>query len=152
MVISNNPYEFARWDRLGQRNRLDTGTLQISVLDAGTLDELEQLIAGTLLGAIEVRPALRHWESERLDAGVLGEVVRAGVDGEPVTLEAPLRFSVDPAALRVFVPEGTPASRQVPPLEAGWHAARTLRRWLRPPSSSWSADRRDPLEENRMEM
>ena len=132
VVVSNNPYEFARWDRLGQRHRLDTGTLQVSVLDASTLDELERLLAGTLLGAIEFRPALRHWTSERLETGVLGEVVRAGVDGEPITLEAPLRFSMDPGALRVFVPEGSPASRQVPPLEAGWQAARTLRRWLSP--------------------
>jgi diacylglycerol kinase family enzyme len=133
VVVSNNPYEFARWDRFGQRHRLDTGTLQVSVLDAGTLEELERLLAGTLLGAVEFRPALRHWTSERLEAGVPGEVVRAGIDGEPIALEAPLRFSVDPGALRVLVPEGSPASRQVPPLEAGWHAARTLRRWLRPP-------------------
>jgi diacylglycerol kinase family enzyme len=132
VVVSNNPYEFARWDRFGQRHRLDTGTLQVSVLDASTLDELERLLAGTLLGAIEFRPALRHWTSERMETGVLGEKVRAGVDGEPITLEAPLRFSVDPGALRVLVPEGSPASRQVPPLEAGWHAARTVRRWLRP--------------------
>ena len=135
VVVSNNPYEFARWDRFGQRHRLDTGTLQVSVLDASTLDELERLLAGTLLGAIELRPALRHWTSERMETGVLGEKVRAGVDGEPITLEAPLRFSVDPGALRVRVPEGSPASRQVPPLEAGWHAARTLRRWLRPTSA-----------------
>jgi diacylglycerol kinase family enzyme len=132
VVVSNNPYEFARWDRLGQRNRLDTGTLQISVLDASTLDELERLIAGTLLGAMEFRPALRHWASERLETGVLGEVVRAGVDGEPIALAAPLRFSVDPGALRVLVPAGLPAEGQTPPLEAGLHAARTLRRWLRP--------------------
>jgi diacylglycerol kinase family enzyme len=132
VVVSNNPYEFAQWDRLGQRHRLDTGTLQISVLDAGTLDELERLIAGTLLGAVEFRPALRYWTVKRLETGVLGEVVRAGVDGEPVTLGAPLRFSVDPGALRVLVPEGSPVSRQVPPLEAGLHAARTLRRWVRP--------------------
>jgi diacylglycerol kinase family enzyme len=136
VVVSNNPYEFARWDRFGQRHRLDTGTLQISVLDASTLDELERLLAGTLLGAIEFRPALRYWTSERLETGVLGEVVRAGVDGEPITLEAPLRFSVDPGALRVLVPDGLPASRQEPLLEAGWHAARTLRRWLRPPPCS----------------
>ena len=137
-VVSNNPYEFARWDRLGQRNRLDTGNLQISVLDASTLDELERLIAGTLLGAIEFRPPLRHWASERLETGVLGEVVRAGVDGEPITLEAPLRFSVDPGALRVLVPAGLPAEAQTPPLEAGLHAARTLRRWLRPTPASQS--------------
>lgn len=136
VVVSNNPYEFSRWDRLGQRHRLDTGTLQISVLDAGTLDELERLLAGTLLGAIEFRPALRRWTSQHLETGVPGEVVRAGIDGEPISVEAPLRFSVDPGALRVLVPEGSPASRQVPPLEAGWHAARTLRRWLRPPPGS----------------
>jgi hypothetical protein len=67
-----------------------------------------------------------------METGGLGEVVRAGVDGEPITLKAPLRFSVDSAVLRVLVPEGLPAERQVPPLEAGWRAARTLLRWLRP--------------------
>jgi diacylglycerol kinase family enzyme len=151
VVISNNPYEFARWNRLGQRHRLDTGTLQVSVLDASTLDELERLLAGTLLGAIEFRPALRHWTSERLETGVVGEVVRAGVDGEPIILEAPLRFSVDPGALRVLVPEGSSASREVPPLEAGWHAARTLCRWLGPPADPQSTDRQGPIEENLME-
>jgi hypothetical protein len=110
VVVSNNPYEFARWDRLGQRYSLDAGTLQVSVIDAGTLDELERLLAGTLVGAIEFRPPLRHWTSERLETGIL----------------------VDPGALRVLVPEGSAASRQVPPLEAGWHAARALSRWLRP--------------------
>jgi len=133
MVVSNNPYEFARWDRLGQRHRLDAGILQVSVLDARTLDELEELLAGTLLGATaEFRPALRHWTSQRLEMGVLGERVEAGVDGEPITFEAPLRFSVDPGALRLLVPEGLPTDRQVPPLEAGLRAVRTLRRWLSP--------------------
>jgi diacylglycerol kinase family enzyme len=151
VVVSNNPYEFARWDRLGQRYSLDAGTLQVSVIDAGTLDELERLLAGTLVGAIEFRPPLRHWTSERLETGILGEVVRAGVDGEPITLKAPLRFWVDPGALRVLVPEGSAASRQVPPLEAGWHAARALSRWLRPPAGSQPADRRYPIEGNRTE-
>ena len=131
MVVSNNPYEFARWDRLGQRHRLDTGKLQVSVLDVGVLDELEGLLAGTrLLGAIEARRALRHWTSERLEMGVVGERVEAGVDGEPITFEAPLRFSVEHGALRVLVPEGLPTDRQVPRLEAGLRAVRTLRRWL----------------------
>jgi diacylglycerol kinase family enzyme len=134
VVVSNNPYEFARWDRLGRRDRLDTGILQVSVLDASALEELEGLLAGTtLLGATaQVRPALRHWTSERLEMGVLGERVQAGVDGELITFEAPLHFSVDPGALRVLVPEGLPTDRQVPPLEAGLRAVRTLRQWLRP--------------------
>ena len=137
VVVSNNPYEFARWDRFGQRHSLDTGTLQVSVLDAGTLEELERLLAGTLLGAVEFRPALRHWTAACLETGRVGELVRAGVDGEPVALEAPLRFSADPGALRVLLPDESPTNRQVPPLEAGWHAARVLRRWLSPPPSSY---------------
>lgn len=133
VVVSNNPYELARWDRLGQRHHLDTGMLQISVLDARALDELvERLLAGTPTGAIAIRPALRHWTSEHLDMGVLGERVRAGVDGEPITLEAPLRFSVEPGALRVLLPEGLPEDRRVQRPVAGLHAARTLRQWLRP--------------------
>ena len=132
VVVSNNPYEVARWNTLGQRPRLDLGTLQVSVLDASTLDELERLIAGTLLGSIEMRPALRRWISERLEIGRPGETIRAGVDGEPISLEAPLRFTSDPGALRVLVPEGPPANRQSPPIEAGLHAARTLLRWLSP--------------------
>ena len=64
--------------------------------------------------------------------GAPGERVQAGVDGELVTFVAPLRFSVDPGALRVLVPEGLPTDRQVAPLEAGLHAAQTLRRWLSP--------------------
>ena len=137
VVVSNNPYEFARWDRFGRRHSLDTGTLQVSVLDAGTLDDLERLLAGTLLGAVEFRPALRHWTAECLETGRVGELVRAGVDGEPVALEAPLRFSADPGALRVLLPEELPENRQVPALEAGWHAARTLRRWLSPSPGSY---------------
>jgi diacylglycerol kinase family enzyme len=136
VVVSNNPYELAPLSALGQRHRLDTGTLQISVLDVNTLDKLERLLAGTLLSAIEFRPGLRHWTVDRLEMGVPGATMRAAVDGEPITFEAPLRLSVDPGALRVLVPEGLPASRQMPPLEAGWHAARTLRRWLRPPPGS----------------
>ena len=133
VVVSNNPYEFARWDRFGRRHSLDTGTLQVSVVDAGTLDELEELLAGTLPGALKFRPALRFWTAECLETGRPGELVRAGIDGEPVTFEAPLRISVEPGALRVLLPDELPTNRQVPPLEAGWHAARTLRRWLSPP-------------------
>jgi diacylglycerol kinase family enzyme len=133
VVVSNNPYEFARWDRLGQRHHLDTGMLQVSVLDASVLEELERRLAGTTLpSVIEMRRALRHWTSESLQMGVPGERVQAGVDGELITFEAPLRFSVDPGALRVLVPEGLPEKRQVPPLEAGRQAARTLRQWLHP--------------------
>jgi len=150
VVVSNNFYEFARLDRLSQRHRLDTGKLQISVLDVGVLEELEGLLAGTtVLGATAgVHPPLRQWTSERLEMGAPGERVQAGVDGELITFEAPLHFSVDPGALRVLVPEGLPTDRQVAPLEAGLHAAQTLRRWLSPALAVQESGSDDP--HNRM--
>jgi hypothetical protein len=149
MVVSNNPYEFARWDRLGQRHRLDMGMLQVSVLDASALDEFEGLLAGTKLpgATAEVHPPLRHWTSERLQMGVGGERVQAGVDGELITFDAPLRFSVDPGALRVLVPEGLPTDRQVSPLEAGLRAVRTLRRWMSPALDVQESGSDDPHSE-----
>ena len=68
----------------------------------------------------------------------------AGVDGEPITLEAPLRFSVEPGALRVLVPEGRPEDRRVPPPEAALRAARTLRQWLRPTIAEQESGSGDP--------
>jgi hypothetical protein len=82
--------------------------------------------------------------SEHLEMGVVGERVRAGVDGEPVILEAPLRFSVEPGALRVLLPEGLPEERRVPPREAGLRAARTLRQWLRPTMAQQERASDDP--------
>jgi hypothetical protein len=111
------------------------------VLDASTLDGLERLLAGTLLGTIKLSP-LTTLDVRAPGHGRACEMVRAGVDGEPITPEAPLRFSVDPGGLRVLVPDGLPVSRQVPPLEAGWHAARTLRRWLRPTPGPYEDRRR----------
>jgi diacylglycerol kinase family enzyme len=145
VVVSNNPYEFARLDRLGQRHRLDAGMLQISVFDASTLDGLaERLLVGALSGAIEIRPALRHWMSERLEMGTPGERVRAGLDGEPITFEAPFRFSVEPGALRVLLPEGLPEDRRVPPPEAALRAARTVRQWLHPTLGEQEGGSYDP--------
>ena len=135
VVVSNNPYEFAPLSALGERYHLNTGTLQATVLSAATLGELDWTLAGVLLGTIEQHRRLRYRTSDSLEIAVSGGPVRAGIDGELVTLEAPLRFSVAPAALRVLVPYGVPANRRAPPLESAWHAARTLSRWLRPPSN-----------------
>src|SRR3712207_5194878 len=95
-----------------------------------------------MLGTSKFHPARRRGTAERGDMGVLGEGVRAGGGGEAITFEAPLRFSVAPGGLRVLVPEGLPADRQVPPLEAGWRAARTLHRWLRPISDPYEVHHR----------
>jgi hypothetical protein len=86
-----------------------------------------------------------------LEIGALDKIKQARIHGEPVALEAPLRFSVDPGALRLLVPDGMPATQEVPPLEAGWQAARALGRWLRPTPATHEAgsdDAQKPMDPN----
>jgi diacylglycerol kinase family enzyme len=49
------------------------------------------------------------WEehtTERLTIDAERNRLRVAVDGEPVALETPLEFSIQPRALRVLVPPG----------------------------------------------
>ena len=80
MLVGNNEY-----DGTGSRERLDAGTLSAYLLEHGPLLRLHrESRAGK---SFEVRA-----RSPR---------IRAAIDGEPVELESPLRFRLDPRALRV---------------------------------------------------
>ncbi len=81
VLVSNNPYALDRPLVRGTRPSLDTGELGIVVLDAA-------------------RP--RAWTAAQLEVGAAG-AVDAGIDGEPVTLRAPLEFISRPQALRVRI-------------------------------------------------
>lgn len=82
LLVSNNPYAPEPPAPPGSRPCLDTGRLGIVVID----DQAGQ--------------PPRAWTASSLhiEADV---TVRAGRDGEPVTLEPPLRFTTRPGALRV---------------------------------------------------
>jgi hypothetical protein len=80
VLVSNNRYRLGRAVGSGTRPRLDAGVLGVAVLE---------------------RP-LCEWTAPafELDAG---HAVAAGIDGEAVRLEPPLRFTVHPRALRVRI-------------------------------------------------
>lgn len=82
IVVSNNRYRLGHVMGDGTRPRLDEGLLGVAVIDAPGEE-----------------PGLRSWTipSYRIDAR---DAVPAGVDGEAVVFEPPLRFSVRRAALR----------------------------------------------------
>ena len=80
VLVSNNPYAFAPPHAPGTRPTLQSGKLGIVSLDP--------------------TPPGRAWTATTLEVTARA-VVHAGIDGEAVDLEPPLRFSVLPAALRV---------------------------------------------------
>ena len=86
VIVSNNPYAIGK-PRRGARPALDGGRLGIIVIDA----------PGT-----GPRGPGSVWTAPDLEVQANGPV-RAGLDGEAVDLDAPLRFTVRPAALRVRI-------------------------------------------------
>ncbi len=99
VLVSNNPYALDRPLARGTRPALDGGRLGIIVIDApGDGPPL----------------AGRAWSAPRLEMN-LPAVVHAGIDGEAIDLEPPLRFASRPAALRVRIsprhPGASPSAR-----------------------------------------
>jgi diacylglycerol kinase family enzyme len=90
VIVSNNPYALDRLPARGARPALDGGRLGIVVLDAPSRGP---------------RAPGRAWTAPALEVSALASV-HAGIDGEPVELDPPLRFAIRPAALRVRVPSG----------------------------------------------
>lgn len=85
VLVANNDYSLELLS-LGERERLDEGLLHLYVphgLRRVTWDERT---------------------CEELEVGSPLPRIRAAVDGEPVELDSPVRFRVDPLALRVLVP------------------------------------------------
>ena len=97
VLISNNPYAIDRAVARETRPRLDSGRLGVVVLHRPP-----------------ARRTDRAWTTSDLDVTVPGPVY-AGRDGEAVTLEPPLRFTIRPMALRVRIssrhPGASPAAR-----------------------------------------
>jgi diacylglycerol kinase family enzyme len=86
VVVSNNRYELDLFS-LGERERLDEGSLHCYVAH-GWLP--------------------RTWEEQSGEQFVVDARagrMRAAVDGEPEELETPLRFEIQPRALRVLLPQ-----------------------------------------------
>jgi diacylglycerol kinase family enzyme len=95
MLVSNNPYALHRMFGQTARERIDAGLLGVVVIEQVRADDLD-------------------WSTSSFAVTTEGPA-HAGVDGEPVTLSSPLRFTTRPRALRVRIsprhPGVSPATR-----------------------------------------
>jgi diacylglycerol kinase family enzyme len=82
VLVSNNPYAFAPPHAPGTRPTIQSGKLGVVSLDR--------------------TPPGRAWTAMTLDV-TAPAVVHAGIDGEAVDLDPPLRFAIRPGALRVRI-------------------------------------------------
>jgi diacylglycerol kinase family enzyme len=111
LLISNNPYRLGRAMGSGTRPRLDSASLGVAVIGPG---------AGIGHGLLEV------WTVPEVEVEGDG-AVPAGIDGEAVMLESPLRFATQPAALRVRVSTAHPGRSPAATLpDNAWTGLRAL--------------------------
>ncbi len=109
IVVSNNPYRFEGPIGAGGRPRLDQGVLGVAVV-----------------GAPGKEAELRAWATPSFEIAAQAPVP-AGVDGEALVIDPPLRFRVRPAVLRCRIARHHPgASPAALAPERAWTALRTL--------------------------
>jgi hypothetical protein len=101
VLVSNDPYRLGRALGSGTRPQLDAGQLGIAVI-------------GSDDGSGNVSKRVEEWTAAAFELGSDGTVA-AGIEGEAVQLDPPLRFRTLPRALRVRVapqhPGTSPSSR-----------------------------------------
>jgi diacylglycerol kinase family enzyme len=116
ILVSNNRYRLGRVVGSGTRPRIDDGLLGIAVASPP--------VAGRRL----FRRPWREWSTPAFEVEADGPIA-AGIDGEAVTLDAPLRFRILPAALQVRIAAAHPgASPSAAMPEGAWETVRGLAR------------------------
>jgi diacylglycerol kinase family enzyme len=119
VLVSNNVYELTRLGGFGSRERLDEGVLGVVTLVVGTATDVARLVALETAGQIDRAPGYDAWSADVVEVRSQ-RPVEAGVDGEALVYDSPVRFEICPAALRVRV------ARHAPGISPA-HAARRVR-------------------------
>ena len=119
ILVSNNRYRLGRAVGSGTRPKIDAGMLGITVASAPG----EQGEPG---GA--PRLPWREWSAPEFEVDAEGAIA-AGIDGEAMTLEAPLRFLIRPGVLRVRIAPAHPGASPSALIPEGlWSGVRALAR------------------------
>jgi diacylglycerol kinase family enzyme len=102
ILVSNNAYKLEGVGGMGTRARLDEGVLGIILIDVHDAAGLAQLVTLSTAGRGSAYAGWHEWTAPELEIRS-GSPVDAGIDGEAVTLDPPVRLEVAPGALRVRI-------------------------------------------------
>jgi diacylglycerol kinase family enzyme len=103
LLVSNNPYVLDALVGSGSRPRMDTGRLGIVAVEVLGAAGAAKLVSLEALRQVRRFEGWDEWSADSFQVES-GSPVAAGIDGEAVVLEPPLRFTIVPAALRVRLP------------------------------------------------
>lgn len=107
VMVANDRYEMTRGDGFGSRRRLNAGTLGLTAASVRSSDDLARLVRLLAVGRVQGHPGWLDWSDTGFEVRS-AQAIEAGVDGESLLLDPPLRFRSLPGALRVRVPRHAP--------------------------------------------
>jgi diacylglycerol kinase family enzyme len=128
VLVSNNPYVLDSLGGVGTRARMDTGELGVVSLTINSAQDARRFLALETAGQVHKFPGWLEWSAPRFEITSSGPV-QIGVDGEALTMDAPVVFEILPAALTVLLPPQapgrSPAARKMSRNTPGelWHLA-----------------------------
>jgi diacylglycerol kinase family enzyme len=132
ILVSNNRYRLGRAVGSGTRPRIDDGLLGVTVASSPT---------GRGQHHRWPQRPWREWSTPEFEVDADGPIA-AGIDGEAVRLDPPLRFRIRPGVLRVRIARGHPgASPSAAMPEDPWHGFSALARIAAAHPSQELADR-----------
>ena len=119
VLVANNPYGTGDIAGLGRRARLDRGMLGVISVTVGSARQAAGLLRGRHSTGLVVLTA------KRIEISTDAPQIPVGIDGESMTLPAPVICTIQPGALRVWVPRNRPG---VPPPkpQVNWATLRRL--------------------------
>ncbi|MFC9238289.1 diacylglycerol/lipid kinase family protein [Streptomyces decoyicus] len=119
VLVSNNPYRVGDPAGLGRRERLDSGLLGVLGVKVDNAAQAAAMLRGRR------GPGLTSTAAQEVVVDADAPAIPAGVDGEALTVPAPVRCWIEPGALRVRVPRHRPGvPRGKPPMN--WRRVRRL--------------------------
>jgi diacylglycerol kinase family enzyme len=119
VLVSNNPYRMGDPAGLGRRDRLDSGVLGVLGVKVDNAVQAASMLRGRR------GPGLATVTAREVVVDADAPVIPAGVDGEALTLPAPIRCRIEPGGLRVRLPRHRPGvPRGKPPMN--WRRVRRL--------------------------
>ena len=127
VLVSNNPYVLDRLGGLGSRPTLDTGRLGIVAVEIENAAAAGRLMSLNALGQLSRFDGWLEWAATAFEVAS-GDRVAAGIDGEALVLDPPLRFTIVPRALTVLLPPDV-AGRSPAALRPGFTSSAAQDLW-----------------------
>ncbi|MEI2715706.1 MAG: diacylglycerol kinase family protein [Candidatus Nanopelagicales bacterium] len=141
VLVSNNPYTFTVGGSVGRRE-LDAGELGIVCLRVDGGVRAAEVVTAVLGSGNS--DSMRSWTSRAFEVRSGGPVA-AGLDGEALTLEPPLRFSSAPASVGVRIPPSAPGQSPAARRSSYEFAIAELLRRAVLPSRRWTSPEEFPV-------